>query len=396
MSSPSQSSGTEVADIFRRFGPRYRQHHKLPCRHLKAMSAIEQCRTAALGGHIDECDQCGHRRISYNSCRDRHCPKCQNLAKERWLKDRQKDLLPVPYFHIVFTIPDLLNALTLVNQKVVYDILFRAASRALLQLGKDPRYLGADIGLIASLHTWGQNLMDHPHLHCVVPGGGLSKDGKKWVSSREDFFVPVKVLSRLFRGKFLHYLKKAYDEGKLKCVGKVGFLADEGEFKRLLDTLYGKEWNVYAKEPFGGPKDVLDYVGRYTHRVAISNNRIVRVENGQVTFRWRDYRDGDTVKLMTLDVFEFIRRFLLHILPTGFFKIRYYGILSSRNRQTKLKRCKEIFGIIDDQKGQATHSATWEELLFELTGTDLRICPCCKKGRMIRKEVLRPVSHSPP
>jgi hypothetical protein len=302
----------------------------------------------------------------------------------------------VPYFHIVFTIPDLLNALALVNQKVMYDILFQAASRALLQLGKDPRHLGADIGLIAFLHTWGQNLMDHPHLHYVVPGGGLSKDGKKWVASREDFFVPVKVLSRLFRGKFLHYLKKAYDEGKLKCVGKVEFLADEEEFKRLLDTLYGKEWVVYAKEPFGGPEDVLDYVGRYTHRVDISNNRIVRVENGQVTFRWRDYRDGDKVKLMTLDAFEFIRRFLMHILPNNFFKIRYYGILSSRNHQTKLKRCKEILGVIEDQEEQATQAATWEELLLELTGIDPRICPRCKKGRMIRKEVLQPVNHLPP
>ena len=312
------------------------------------------------------------------------------------MRARQKDLLPVPYFHIVFTIPALLNALILVNQKVIYDILFKAASRALLQLGQDTRHLGADIGLIAILHTWAQNLLDHLHLHCVVPGGGLSKDGKEWVSSREDFFIPVKVLSRLFRGKFLYYLKKAYDDGTLKCVGKVEFLADGGEFKRLLDTLYGKEWVVYAKEPFGGPKQVLDYLGRYTHRVAISNNRIVRVEDGQVTFWWRDYRDGDRVKQMTLDASEFIRRFLLHILPSGFFKIRYYGTLSSRNHQTKLKRCKEIFGIIEDQKGQATQSVTWEELLFELTGIDPRICPRCKKGRMIRKEVLRPVSHSPP
>ena len=224
----------------------------------------------------------------------------------------------------------------------------------------------------------------------------MSKDGEEWIACREDFLIPVKVLSRLFRGKFLDYLKKAYDEGGLKCVGQVGFLADEVEFKRLLDTLYGKEWVVYAKEPFGGPEQVLDYVGRYTHRVAISNNRIVRVEDGRVTFWWRDYRDGDKVKQMTLDASEFIRRFLLHILPYGFFKIRYFGILSSRNHKTKLNRCKEILGIIEDQEGQATQSATWEELLFELTGIDPRICPRCKKGWMIPKEELRPVSHSPP
>ena len=221
------------------------------------MSAIERCRTAALGGHIDECDRCGHQRISYNSCRDRHCPKCQSLAKEKWLRARQKDLLPVPYFHIVFTIPDLLNALALVNQKVVYDILFRAAARALLQLGKDPRHLGADVGLIAILHTWAQNLTDHLHLHCVVPGGGLSKDGQEWIGCRDNFFIPVKVLSRLFRGKFLFYLKKAYEADKLKCVGRVKFLADEEEFKRFLDMLYRKEWVVYAKKPLEAPNRSL-------------------------------------------------------------------------------------------------------------------------------------------
>ncbi len=309
---------------------------------------------------------------------------------------RKKDLLPVVYFHLVFTIPDLLNPLVLVNQKVLYDMLFRAASETLLQLGKDPRHLGGNTGMMAILHTWSQTLMDHPHLHCLVPGGGLSEDGQQWVWSREHFFIPVRVLSRLFRGKFLFYLKKAYEAGTLKCVGKIQALAHEEQFKRFMDTLYKKDWVVYAKEPFGGPEHVLEYVGRYTHRVAISNNRIVKLEDGQVTFQWRDYSDGDRVKLMTLDAGEFIRRFLLHILPDGFFKIRYYGILSSRNRQTKLKRCREILGSVIDLKDQAAQSATWEDLLLRLTGIDPRICPCCKKGRMVRKEVLQPVSQAPP
>ena len=386
----------EVADIFRQFGPAYSQSHHLPLRHLRAMNAIECCRTAALGGHVEQCDVCGHIRISYNSCRNRHCPKCQSLPREKWLAARKRDLLPVEYFHIVFTIPDLLNPLALRNQRVVYDLLFKAASEALLALSKDLKHLGAEIGFISILHTWGQNLMDHPHLHCLVPGGGLSLDGKRWISSRRGFFIPVKVLSRLFRGKFLFYLKEAYRGGKLKFVGEIRSLGDTRKFQMMMDELYRKQWVLYCKPPFRSPEQVLEYLGRYTHRVAISNNRIIKVEEGKVTFRWRDYQDGNQNKQMTLEAFEFIRRFLLHILPNNFVKIRHYGLLSNRNRKTKLRRCREILGVGANREQQSTESESWEELLFKLTGIDPHLCPCCKKGRMVTREILSPQGHAPP
>jgi len=386
----------EVADLFRQFGPAYRQSHHLPLGHLRTMNAIECCRTAALGGHVEQCDVCGHIRISYNSCRNRHCPKCQSLPREKWLAARKRDLLPVEYFHLVFTIPDLLNPLALRNQRVVYDLLFKAASEALLTLSKDPKHLGAEIGFLSILHTWGQNLMDHPHLHCLVPGGGLSLDGQRWISSRGGFFIPVKVLSRLFRGKFLFYLKQSYRAGKLKFVGRVCWLGDKREFQKMLDQLYRKQWVLYCKPPFRSPEQVLEYLGRYTHRVAIANHRLVKVEDGKVTFRWRDYGDGNKNKQMTLEAFEFIRRFLLHILPDNFVKIRHYGLLSNRNRKTKLRRCQKILGSTSNGKQQSTESESWEELLFELTGIDPRICPCCKKGRMVTREILSPQGPAPP
>jgi len=386
----------EVADLFRQFGPAYRESHTLPMRMLKTMSAIERCRTAALGGHVDQCDSCGYLRISYNSCRNRHCPKCQSLVKERWLAARKRDLLPVEYFHLVFTIPDLLNPLALRNQRVVYDLLFKAASRALLALSKDPKRLGAEIGFISILHTWGQNLMDHPHLHCLVPGGGLSLDGRRWISSRGGFFIPVKVLSGLFRGKFLFYLKEAYRGGKLKFIGEIRSLGDTRKFQMMMDELYQQEWVTYCQSPFRSPKQVLEYLGRYTHRVAIANHRLIKVEEGKVTFYWRDYKDGNKNKQMTLEAFEFIRRFLLHILPNNFVKIRHYGLLSNRNRQTKLRRCQKILGSTSKGKQQSTESIGWEELLFELTGIDPRICPCCKKGRMVTREILPPQGPAPP
>jgi hypothetical protein len=301
----------EVADVIRAYGNEYRTAHKLPRRHLRALRDIAACRTAVLGGHVDRCDACGHERISYNSCRNRHCPKCGSLAKEKWLRARQRELLPVPYFHIVFTIPDELNRLALVNQALVYAMLFQSAAQTLLCLGRDPKHLGAEIGLIAVLHTWGQNMMDHPHLHCIVPGGGLSSDGGRWIGSRENFFIPVQVLSRVFRGKFLESLKKAYRTGRLKCVGKVEPLRDKQTFQKLLDRLYTKAWVVYAKQSFGGPEQVLTYLGRYTHRVALSNHRLVSMADGKVSFRWRDYRDENKQKVMTIEAGEFIRRFLL-------------------------------------------------------------------------------------
>lgn len=382
----------EVADIFRTFGPAYREAHghKMPLRHLRAMRAIEACRTAELGGHIDECDNCGTLRISYNSCRNRHCPKCQSLEKERWLEARQKDLLPIHYFHLVFTLPEGLRPLALRNQKVVYNLLFKAVSETLIKLAKEPKYLGAEIGFITILHTWSQTLIDHPHIHCIVPGGGLSLDGKQWVSFKKGFFIPVKVLSRLFRGKFLSFLKKAYHSGKLRFPGEITLLKEETVFKRLLIELYQKEWVVYCKPPFKRPENLMDYLGRYTHRIALSNNRLVKLEGNQVTFNWRDSSDHNKIKRMTLEAFEFIRRFLFHVLPDRFVKIRHYGLLSNRSRKIKLLRCKELLGVFRKEKLQETPKATWEELLTRITGIDPRVCPHCGKGRMIKKEILLP------
>jgi hypothetical protein len=386
----------EIQDVFNQYGGEYRENHKLPRNILKAMSAIESCRTAKLGGHVDECDACGHIRISYNSCRNRHCPKCQTMAKQRWLENRKKDLLPVGYFHVVFTIPEELNSVTLFNQKELYSILFKAASETLIELAKDIKYLGADIGFISILHTWGQNLMNHPHVHCIVPGGGLSFDGSRWINARKDFFVPVKVLSRKFRGKFLFYHKRAYYDKKLKFAGSIQYLNDKYEFQCFKDNLYNKEWIVYCKPPFQNAEHVLEYLGRYTHRVAISNNRIVKFEDGYVTFKWRDYKDNNKQKLMKVTAEEFIRRFLMHILPSKFVKIRHYGILSNRNRNLKLKRCKALNGSLSLKSEGSIEKLTATELLLKLTGKDINQCPCCKIGRMVGKDRLIPRSCSPP
>lgn len=381
----------EVADIFREFSSDYKKLNKLPKRMHKAMNAIERCRTSQLGGHIEECDSCGHIRIAYNSCRNRHCPKCQGAAKEKWLVARKKDLLPVGYFHIVFTIPADLNSLALRNQREIYNIIFKAASETLLELGKDSKYLGGEIGLIAILHTWGQNLMDHPHLHCIVPAGGLSMDKQRWIPSRKRFFIPVKVISRLYRGKFLAYLKKAYNDNKLEFEGQICNLGKRQEFQSLIDKQYQKEWVVYCKPPFQSPEHILEYLGRYTHRVAITNQRIVEIKNRKVSFRWKDYADNNQHKVMTIDGLEFIRRFLLHILPDKFVKLRHYGLLSNRNHRTKLTQCKKILGVWEEQ--EAVNSV---EKDLPYTKIDIRECPCCKNGRMIKKEILTPQSYIPP
>jgi hypothetical protein len=387
----------EAADIFREYGPLYRQMHSLPIQTHKAMNAIVQCRTPRLGGRLDRCNQCGYERPFYNSCRNRHCPKCGTLAREKWILARKKQVLRIVYFHAVFTIPDMLNSLALTNQRVLYNILFRAGSETLLELGRDIKHLGAEIGVIATLHTWGQNLMDHPHLHCIVTGGGLSEDGKKWVQPRKtskggDFFVHVNVLSDLFKNKFIAYLKEAFDAGKLGFYGDTECLRSKASFYRFKNELYKRKWVTYCKEPFSGVENVLEYLGRYIHRVAISNRRILRLEDGQVTFKWRDYRDGRE-KLMKLDVFEFIRRFLLHVLPTGFFKVRYYGIFSSRNRKTKLLRCMKI---LDEPLFEEKNIIDWRNLFFQLTGIDLCVCPKCKTGRMCTIPILYQGDHSPP
>ncbi len=384
----------EVADIIRTYGDEYRSKHKLPRQHLRTLHHIVCCRTAALGGHADRCDKCGHERISYNSCRNRHCPKCGSLAKERWLQARQEELLPVPYFHIVFTLPSELNALTLVNQSTIYPMLFQSAAETLLCLGRDPKHLGAEIGLIAVLHTWGQNLMDHPHVHCIVPGGGLSPDETRWIGSRENFFIPVHILSQVFRGKFLEALKDNYHSGKLKFVGTIEPLQKKHEFQKLLDRLYAKGWVVYAKQPFGGPEQVLAYLGRYTHRVALSNHRLISMNDHKVNFRWLDYSDGNKEKIMTLDACEFIRRFLMHVLPNGLCKIRYYGIMSNRNKKSRMEKCRALLGMCQEIVEKLTQS--WEELLLKLTGVDIRQCPVCSLGRMQPMRILKTVQHAPP
>ena len=388
-------SSIEVADIFRTFSAQYREARgrEMPVRYLRAMHAIEICRTAELGGHVDECDHCGLLRISYNSCRNRHCPKCQCLDKERWLQARKKELLPTRYFHVVFTIPEKLRPMALRNQRVVYDLLFKAVSETLQQLSKEPKHLGAEIGFIAILHTWTQTLIDHPHIHCIVTGGGLSLDGKRWNSTREKFFIRVEVLSRLFRGKFLYYLKKAYYSGKLNFTGKIQHLKDESAFEALLTELYSQQWVVNCKPSFKSAETVIDYLGRYTHRVAISNDRLVKLQADQVTIRYRDSDDNDKIKSMTLDAFEFIRRFLLHILPDGFMKIRHYGILSNRNRKTKLARCKDLLGDQVSLDDEVSEEESWQDLLTRITGIDPRICPHCGKGKMRLKELLLP-GHS--
>jgi hypothetical protein len=365
----------EVQDIFLKYGGTYRQKQKLPLNVLKAMSSIQNCRTSVLGGHIDVCTECGTTDISYNSCRNRHCPKCQTLAKERWIYQQKSNLLNVSYFHVVFTIPDTLNAVVFQNQKVVYDVLFKAAAETLTELAQDKKYLGATLGFTSVLHTWGQNLMHHPHLHCIIPSGGLNSLGK-WVHSRKKFFLPVKVLSRKFRGKFLYYLKQA----KLEFHGQQSYLADPVDFNALLTPLYQKEWVVYCKPPFKDAAGVVEYLGRYTHRVAISNSRIVSVENGQVRFKWRDYRDKSKWKVMTVTADEFIRRFLIHVLPPRFMKIRHYGLLGNRNKTTKLKVCKELTHtpIIAREEISTT------QLIEQITGRDITKCPGCGSDRLSR------------
>jgi hypothetical protein len=375
--------GLEVADVFRRFGPAFRDRHgpSLSTAGWRAMRAVENCRTAALGGHVERCGDCGHQRIAYNSCRNRNCPKCQGLARARWLEDRQAELLDVPYFHVVFTVPAEIEVIAFQNQTVVYDILFRAASETLRTIARDPKHLGAEIGFLAVLHTWGQNLMHHPHVHCLVPGGGIAPDGKSWIACRPGFFLPVRVLSRMFRGLFLHYLERAFAAGELRFFSAYQPLHEPAAFRRYLTRVHRTEWVVYAKRPFAGPAQVLDYVGRYTHRVAISNNRLLSMDDGNVRFRWKDYRDGNRQKTMTLDGGEFMRRFLIHVLPDGFHRIRYFGFLGNCQRARKLARCRELLGMAPSRA--ADPPVDYRDRFEALTGRSLRECPHCRTGVMV-------------
>jgi hypothetical protein len=335
----------EVADIIRQHGKDFiaSNRSRLTWQQLKVLRAIEHCRTAALGGHLDRCSRCGHRAISYNSCRNRHCPKCLTNARDRWLADRQKELLNVGYFHVVFTLPHDLSWLALHNQKVVYRLLFQASAETLLEIAADPKQLGAQIGFLTVLHTWGQTLQHHPHVHCVMPAGGLSPDGKQWSHPRYNgFFLPVKVLSRVFRGKFVAGLKRAFRKGELLFPGSLKALDGEKAFSAFLRKLFRKDWVVYAKPPFGGPEHVLHYLARYTHRVAISNHRLIQLTDGQVTFRWKDYAHGSKKRKMTVTAHEFLRRFLMHVLPKGFVRIRFFGFLANRRRRTQLAQCQQL------------------------------------------------------
>jgi Putative transposase/Transposase zinc-binding domain len=336
----------EVADIIRQYGTRFIEAHRtwLTAQHLRVLRAIAHCRTAALGGHLDQCAACGHRAISFNSCRNRHCPKCLTHARDQWLAERERELLPVGYAHVVFTLPHALAGLALQNKRVVYDLLFHTSAATLLDVARTPKHLGAALGFLSVLHTWGQTLLHHPHVHCVVPAGGLSRDGTQWVHARPAFFLPVKVLSRVFRGKFVAGLRAAFRAGRLSMPRDLQHLNHEPAFAAWLRTLFRHEWVVYAKPPFGGPSHVLHYLARYTHRVAISNHRLVAVTDDQVTFRWKDYRHGSQVRLMTLSAEEFLRRFCLHVLPKGFVRIRFYGFLAPRCRTEALPRCRQALG----------------------------------------------------
>jgi len=398
----------EVADIFNRYGDAYRHAHAdsmgtLPRR---VMSAIELCRTAALGGHVEQCDACAHQRIAYNSCRNRHCPKCQSLARAQWLEDRQAELLPVPYFHVVFTVPQEIAAIAFQNKRVLYDILFHASAETLHTIAFDPKHLGAETGCISILHSWGQNLLFHPHIHCVVPGGGLSPDRTRWIACRPNFFLPVRVLSRLFRRLFLEQLQKAFDGGTLGFFTSLASLSDPQAFANYLASTRKTEWVVYAKPPFGGPKQVLIYLGRYTHRVAISNNRLLGIDDGKIRFRWKDYRHGSAKGVMTLDADEFIRRFLLHVVPTGFMRIRHYGFLANRHCEARLACCRRLLGVpapidpvpVSLAEDIPVGGQDYRDRYEQLTGNSLRLCPHCKKGHMVCIDIFSPgaLPRAPP
>src|ERR1022692_4321179 len=366
----------EVADLIRTAGTAFleRNRHWLSWKHVKVLRAIARCRTAALGGHLDECTRCGYRAISYNSCRNRHCPKCQTAARERWIAARRRELLPTRYVHVVFTLPRELAPLALQNKKFIYDLLFRASAETLLEVARNSKHLGAEIGFFSVLHTWNQKLGLHPHVHCVVPAGGLSIDHTRWIKTRYAFFLPVLVLSRVFRGKFVAALKRAFRDGRLEFHGDLTLLAQPKTFSSWLRKLFRNDWVVYSKRPFGGPEDVLHYLGRYTHRVAISNHRLVSLADEKVTFRWRDSAYNNEQKLVTLSLVEFLRRFLLHVLPKGFVRIRNFGFLANRRRATLLPLCFHLLGSAPQAE---------QDLAGSKASSDLWLCPKCGGPMMV-------------
>jgi hypothetical protein len=373
-----QDASPELADIVRLYGDELCRTRRLASVQLRALRAIKACRTAVLGGHRERCDRCGASRSVYHSCRNRHCPKCQTLAKERWIEARRADLLPLPYFHTVFTLPHELNRLAQYRPRVIYNLLFEAAAQTLQAFGRDPKHLGGEIGITAILHTWGQNLDQHIHLHCLVTGGALAADRSRWLPANPRYLFPVRALSPVFRGKFIAGLERAFDQHLLS--------RDETETEHLMASLRSKSWVVYTKRPFAGPESVIKYLGRYTHRIAISNHRLLRLQDGIVHFQWRDYRDHDQVKIMKLPASEFLRRFLLHVLPRGFMRIRHFGLLANRHRASKLDRCRELLAAPPPPAKCDNEGVV--EMMKRLTGQDLTRCPFCSGGIM---RVTRPL-----
>jgi hypothetical protein len=378
----------EVADIFRKYGAAYREAHRLPLEQLRVMRAIEICRTAALGGHLEKCATCAEERNAYNSCRNRHCPKCQGSERAKWLESRKAELLPVEYFHVVFTLPEKIAQIAFYNKEVVYNILFQATAETLLTIAGDPKHLGAGIGFFAVLHTWGQNLLHHPHLHCVVPGGGLSPDHERWIACSPGFFLPVRVLSSLFRRLFLEELEDSFYQGHLRFPGSIEALQETFAFANLLRSQEEQDWVVYAKPPFGGPQQAIDYLGRYTHRVAISNQRLLSDQDGRVSFQWKDYKheNKQNSKIMTVDADEFVRRFLIHTLPPRFQRIRHFGFLANCHRKAKLALCREL--LIVSITELLPQPADCHQLLEAITEKEFHPCPHCGIGTMIRIGIL--------
>ena len=377
----------EVAEVIRSCRDAFLQRYGagLTSEQRRALDDLTACRTAALGGHVLECPGCGHQEVAYNSCGNRHCPKCQATATARWLEAQAADLLETPYFHVVFTLPSALGPIARSNPRVVYGLLMRAAAQTLLEVAANPKHLGAEVGVLAVLHTWGQNLMLHPHVHCVVTGGGLAPDESRWVAGRNDYFLPVPILRGVFRGKFLAGLRAAFTRGRLRFPGKLAVPGDSGPFNRLLSEAVRTDWVVYARRPTKGPATVLKYLARYTHRAAISNRRLVGLTDGRVRFRWKDYAHGGKPGTMTLAAVEFVRRFLMHVLPTGFVRVRHYGVLANRHRREKLARCRELLGMtVTPQADTATSDpGPIPPPVQEATVTPTRVCPRCGAGRMV-------------
>ena len=385
-----QRRSPEVADIFRRYGNRYRDKKLLTAQQYKVMRRIEICRTAALGGHVEACDLCGHTRNAYNSCRDRHCPKCQTMVKEKWLNNRKAELLPCPYFHNVFTLPHELNSLIMVNKRIMLALLFTAVKETLQVFARDSQWrLEGQLGFISVLHTWNQKLMDHYHLHCIIPAGALSYDRKRWISARTKYLFRVQSLAKEFQRRYLNKLEKLYRKNQLSFNGRAERYRDEKQFIKLLAALWDKQWITYAKQPFGGPEQVLEYLGRYTHRVAITNNRIIAIDNVTVRFSYRDRSDDNTQKELTIGADEFIRRFLLHVLPRGFTKIRYYGFLAHANKKTCIALIRTLINATTAYAKKLVEGV--QEMMLRLTGVDICCCPQCGEGTLV---YVRPIARS--